>query len=276
MGMCLQVLPRLQISGWRFKFEVYVYNYPSDLFWGACLNLEGRPLPSQLTLTQLALTYAPGMPVGVAFPNLQTLYLLSPVENLQICSELPSLTELVLKHLEPAYFEQVLSQLGHQLIKLSVIMDNLHLDKVFRMCPNLQVFYVAEIPLDFIGLVEPLENLSLSCLTELRFLNEFKGLRTLKTEDLLQILKAAPNLRILHLDDILFSEQGGVDICIALKQRFILQHLKQFVFAYGKPEQGDDPEILQSQKYCFAVFRCMIRLCPKLSKIKEVVNYTDV
>lgn len=269
-SLCLRLLPWLKISGWRFKFERYEFNFPTCyLFREAFRKLNGR-LPSLLGLRQLVLRKR-AMPVGVALPNLETLYVLQPKKNFQLRTELPNLRELVLQDIEQEPFEQILFEIGHQLRKLSVsVTDTLALDSVFRMCPKLEVFQVSDIICDFIGLKEPLDDSS--CLTELGFVSESYCI-ALKTEDLLQILKVAPNLRILNLHKILFSENGSVDICKALEQRSILQNLEKFDFYYEWSSEGSNAENLQTQKNCFSVFQSMILLCPKLFEVKEMIYW---
>jgi hypothetical protein len=271
--MCVRLLPWLQVSGARILFDLYTEHFPTDMICGAFRKLKGR-LPSQLGLRQLVLEAVSILPVGVALPNLQTLYLLEPNENFRLMgTPLTSLTELVLKSIPQAPFEQILGQIGHQLRKLAVSVsmdDNLILDRVFRMCPKLQDFQVPDVFCKFIGIREPLDDCNLSCLTDLGFCDESCDI-SVKTNDLLQILQAAPNLRVLYLNNILFCENGGTEICKALEQKSILQNLEEFYFHYEWSElYGVDPEsVLQTKKNCFAVFQCMVLLCPKLSKVKD-------
>jgi hypothetical protein len=180
------------------------------------------------------------------------------------------LTELVLLDIEQLPLEQILSSVGRHLQKLSVVVtDVLHLDRVFRMCPRLRVFHVPECPKQYIGLNEPLGNLTMSFLTELGLVQDFGKRGTgsaVKTEDLLQILRAAPNVRVLRLVDADFSEQGaGNEMCRALEEHSILQHLEQIFFFYEWPKLARHPDLISIKRNCFSVLQCMNYCCPKLT-----------
>jgi hypothetical protein len=266
--ICLQLLPWLHVCGFEQKLDLYVFNFPC-IFYGKAFGSLKKRLPSQLALRQLVLHRASGMPVGVALPNLQSLYLYRPDTHFRLSSDLSSLTELVLLDIEQLPLEQILSCVGRQLQKLSVVvMDILHLHRVFRMCPRLRVFHVPECPKQYIGLKEPLGDFTMSCLTELGLVQDLEKHGTesaVKTEELLQILQAAPNLRVLRLVDTVFSEQGGNEMCRALEEHSILQQLEQIFFFYEWPKLANHPDMIRIKKNCFSVLQCMNYCCPKLT-----------
>jgi hypothetical protein len=265
--MCLRLLPWLHFSGYRLKFTKKIYNHPSFYYFDKCRYLKRR-MPSQLGLRQISLIEPSRMPVGIALPNLETLYLHGPTNDFQLgTGSLSSLTELFFSQTKQIPMEKILSVLGHQLRKLSVkVTDTLYLDSVFRMCPNLQVFYVPECPVDYIGLKDELLNCNLHSMTELCFVEEYydHDRSLLKTDHLLQILQAAPNLQIFHMHTHIFSEQDGKDFCLALEQHLILQKLEQFTFSYDLPET--EPDEL-SEHIGRAVINSIISLCPRLSTV---------
>ena len=213
------------------------------------------------------------MPVGIALPNLETLFMYQPTHDFQLgTGSLPSLTELSFGQTDQIPMEKILSVIGHQLRKLSVkVSDTLHLDTVFRMCPNLQVLYVPECPVDYIGLKDELLNCNLRSLTELCFVEGYDDHdRTLvKPDHLLQILQAAPNLQIFQMHTPIFSEQDGKDFRLALEQHLILQKLQQFTFSYDLPETDADK---LSANIGRSVINSIISLCPRLSTVNVKNN----
>jgi hypothetical protein len=270
--LCLRLLPWLQISCSGKSFSLH----GNIMVHSGSFHKRNRRLPSQLGLRDLAINKSSGMPVGVALPNLKTLYLLEmPMKDFIVGTKLPSLTELVLYNFNQMEMEQILSVVGHQLHKLCVsVRDTLHLDSVFRMCPNLEVFYVPRSPSNYIGLKESLDDCNLSCITDLSIVQDFKengdyvSGATLNSADFLQILRAALNLRILRWKNQIFSEQCTKEICLALELNSILQNLEQFKFLYEWPYSPVKPD-LQVKKDCFSVIHCMIRHCSKLTTVQS-------
>lgn len=116
-------------------------------------------------------------------------------------------------------------------------------------------------------LAEPLGAGTLSCITELFFSSASCHGNFPKIDHFLQILRAASNLQFLRLENYVFSKRGGAEICRALEQKLILQHLQRISIIY----QWDDPDynrkVRQDQKNCFSVYHRMIILCPKLTTL---------
>jgi len=273
--MCLRLLPWLHFSGYRKKFTKnmdMMHIHPSFNYSDTCRYLQRR-MPSQLGLRQISLIKPSRMPVGIALPNLETLFMYQPTHDFQLgTGSLPSLTELSFGQTDQIPMEKILRVIGHQLRKLSVkVSDTLHLDTVFRMCPNLQVLYVPECPVDYIGLKDELLNCNLRSLTELCFVEGYDDHdRTLvKPDHLLQILQAAPNLQIFQMHTPIFSEQDGKDFRLALEQHLILQKLQQFTFSYDLPETDADK---LSANIGRSVINSIISLCPRLSTVNVKNN----
>lgn len=197
--MCLQLLPRLKVSCSRVEIGLELDNSLTDFASQAFRELK---FPSPLGLKQLSLHDVSEMPVGVALPNLTTLTLVTPHPNFQMGFWHSSLTEIGLQGIRLQPLEQILVRIGWQLRKLSVLVwDTLFVDRVFRMCPNLQVFYISKFPTHFVGLEAPLGDLSQ--LTEFGFVMQNDEYSShLNTDHLLQILRAASNLRVFRFKNI--------------------------------------------------------------------------
>jgi len=214
------------------------------------------------------------MPVGVALPQLQTLYLYSPNKDFKLGVGLSALTELCLQYLKQQLLEQILSSVGHQLIKLSVLMlDTLFLDRVFCFCPKLEVFLVSGLPDGFIGLEAALRPCSLSCLSEFGLVVQKRG-NHLMPGHLLQVLRAASKLRVLRLkfsehDEQLDRVTGG-----ALEEHSVLQNLEQLFFVC-ELDRADyyfgDLRLQQNQleMNLHALLCSIIDNCPKLYFVKS-------
>jgi hypothetical protein len=271
-SLCLHLLPRLRISCCRLDMEPRGFpRHISDAFF----TPTSRELPSQLGLQQLALSDSSGMPVGVALPQLQTLFLHRPREDFEVAAGLSwSLTELCLHDLQQQLLQQILFSVGHQLIKLSVsVWDTLLLDRVFQMCPKLEVFLVLQSPRDFIGLEAALRPCSLGCLSEFGFVVQKHGKRLLPGH-LLQVLRAASKLRVLRLKFSDHDEQLHKVVCEALEQHSVLQNLQQ-LFLICEPDMGDyyynDLRLLQNEleTNSHALLCSIIDNCPKLHFVKS-------
>jgi len=78
----------------------------------------------------------------VALHHLRELCILNTsLEYFHVGSGLESVTELGLLGLKLQFCEQILGHLGHQLVELAIwVEDNMWLDRIFRLCPNLQTF----------------------------------------------------------------------------------------------------------------------------------------
>lgn len=265
-AMCLQVLPRIHVSCSRTKIHLSYQDYQlCDHVWKAFEQLQGR-LPSRLGLRQLNFNEPSRMPMGVALPNLQTLTLINPAENFQLGSGLESVTELGLHGVSQQLLEQILGQIGHQLQKLAVyVWDILLLDRVFRMCPNLQSFFISDCPVINLGIETSVP--PMSCLTELVLTKspfDNRDWAALESDHLLQVLRAAPNLSILRMSSIdIFGEQAFEDFSEALEQHTILQQLETLGFYYDWLS-GDE----ESVKWTCSVLRSMIKHCPKLTTLR--------
>lgn len=280
-AICLQVLPRLWVSCSRTriylisnKSNIHLrhftdYNYAAVAFQ----QLRGK-LPSRLGLRQLTLLTTTGMPVGVALPDLKTLAVISPQDSFRLGSGLESLTELGLHDIKQKRFEQILEQIGHQLLKLSVsVLDTLLVDRVFRMCPNLQNFHVSDFPGDFVGVETTVP--TMSCLTELVFnkmLDTWDNLEwaLFEAEHFLQILRALPNLRIFKLLNFSFEDQAEAEgIVKALEQHLILQQLESLVFNFQWQIILEDSNRENCVRWTSLVLRSMVRHCPKLNSFRR-------
>jgi hypothetical protein len=273
--MVLLVLPRLWVSCTNTTISLAVDDpiIHRPYAWEAFQELQGQ-LPSRLGLRQLTLYEASGMPVGVALPDLTTLKLHRPLKNFRLGSGLKSVTELSLLSIGRKLCERILGHLGHQLDKLSVwVRDTLLVDRLFGLCPKLQVFYLTGFPLDALS-VEDVEMLpTMSFLTEMGFhLEEAEDEESAQFEAglLLRVLQAAPNLQKLHL--LQMSVQGPQEereICEALQQNSILQQLHTLFYAselakwdfWDKEDEGRYQERL---RMTHSVLHNMILHCPKL------------
>jgi hypothetical protein len=264
--LCLNLMPRLRVSGLRVKIELE----PDIRFYGGYAKKAFKrmmePLTSALSLRQLAFDRSSEMPMGVALPDLQTLFLISPRHEFSLLG-FSSVTELGLEDLNQEQFEQILSEIGHQLLSLAVeLWDPLYVDRVFKLCPKLQKFFITEVPRPFAGVNEPPEEHK--CLVEFGFANKFfQGNSHFQPNHLLQILQAMPNLNVWRIKNYLFSEQEFELICETLEQKSILQNLEQFHLV---KEIGDCSHeyLVSSMKVADKLLRSLIDHCPKLASVK--------
>jgi len=269
-SICVWLMPWLHVIGSTMGLSDSV---ECKLNWRDVERVLKRRLPSQLGLRQLSLYEPSGMPVGVALPNLETLIVTVPIFSeklfqLKSAADLPSLTNLVLENVKQELFEKIISQIGQQLRKLSVsVWGTLILNKVFLMCPNLQLFYAKNYHMGSLELVEPLVESVLSELTELAFFTCYcQSVSTFPSNDqLLQILRAVPNLRILQLENYIFSQLAVRDIGRELSKHSILQHLQKFDLYHQWPEE--DRSWLPEKNNCHSMIQIMILLCPKLTSV---------
>jgi hypothetical protein len=264
-GLCLKLLPHLRVSCKLIRIEL-----ENDISDGAFSQEEyqrlDEPLPSALALRQLVLTCPSQMPVGMVLPELETLYLINPRPDFSLHGH-SLLTELGLDHVNQQELEQLLTSIGHQLLSLAVSLpDALFVDRVFRMCPKLQKFYITQLPQDFVGLNEPLEDHH-ECLIEFGFAKTLKYehfLGRFRPDHLLQILHAVPNLRVWRIKNYWFTDQECELMCEALEQNSILQNLAKVdlmsnnLTLSGQIWPNTDEKVL----------RCMIDNCPKLCTVK--------
>jgi hypothetical protein len=265
-GYCLRLMPRLTVSGMRIKIQLVPDELLTSFATLAFENLNG-PLPtSQLALRQLCLVRSSEMPVGVALPDLETLYLIKPGPSFSLLG-FSSLTELGLEEMNLQLFEQILDSIGHQLLSLAVsVRDTLFVDRVFRMCPKLQKFYITDLPVDFVGQLVPIE--AQKCLTEFGFgEKDFQIRCRFQPEHLLQLLQALPNLQVWSMRIYLFSKQECTLISKALEQKSILQYLQQFHHLANAYDDDEDVSV-DDMEYSDLVVQCMIDHCPNLSRVK--------
>lgn len=138
-SLCLRLLPWLQVSCTRIKFWLNARSASSNIHWGNDRKLKGH-LPSQLGLKQLVLNRGPSrLPVGLAFPNLETLFVLQPANNFQLRTVVPSLTELVLIEIKQAHLEKILALIGRQLLKLNVTVSDTLIPNVSQTASVLHI-----------------------------------------------------------------------------------------------------------------------------------------
>jgi hypothetical protein len=267
--MCLQLLPRLRISCSRVDIELEFDKFLSDFASKAFEELQFHK-PTPLSLRQLALHDALEMPLGVLLPDLTSLTLVTPLPAFQMNSWLTSLTELSLQGVRLQMLEEILTRIGRQLRKLAVLVwDTLFVDRVFRLCPDLRVFYISQFPTYFVGLEAPLRGLSLSHLTEFGFaMQNDECCSCLSTDHLLQILRAAPNLRVFRFKNVLFCNQDDDDISVALEQRSILQNLEKLSCSYEWPEVEIANENMEFLECAYSVIYNIIINCPKLTSVE--------
>lgn len=278
-SLCLKFLPRLRISCRTLEISLEIKPQHLSYIWDAFRGLQDK-LPKRLELRHLALFRTSKMPVGVALPELRTLILFKPLENFQFGSS-NSVTELGLHDLNQESFEKILFKIGHQLLKLSVwVSDTLMLDRVFRMCPDLQVLFISRFPSEFIGLEAPLRPCSLSCLSEFGFAvqkpNRYYRLSRFQPGHLLQILRAASQLRVLRLKFFEHDERLDGAICEALEQHSVLQNLQRLFFFFRPEVESDEEEFGQSRLQdevlmtsSHALLCAIIENCPKLFYVKS-------
>lgn len=267
-AMCLQLLPRLRVSCAKIKLQLRMDDFNTNFASKAFCLLRGQ-LPSRLGLRQLALHNAYAMPEGVSLPNLKTLFLFRPQPHFRLGGALESVTQLGLHRVRQRLLEHILGQLGHQIRKLSLsVGDTLHLDTVFALCPGLRVLYISDFPAHFFGTQTPLRESSLGRLSEFGFfLDAYDQRRHLfKTQHLLRLLRAAPNLRVLRAPRVFFnSRHADEDVSEALRQRSVLQKLEQLHFlstwTFGPDMSTED----MFQRY--QVLRNVKSHCPKLKAI---------
>jgi hypothetical protein len=121
---------------------------------------------------------------------------------------------------------------GRQLLKLSVSTSDaeLEVDSVLRMCPKLQTLSVfAGYPPSFVverPFAPP------PSLTELRLVMKIDGTSSLQRDNLLPLLRALPNLRVLRLKNFVFEQQDDALFGDALKRGELLQQLHTFSCCY--------------------------------------------
>lgn len=268
--MCMQLMPNLRVSCSRVEIELELDIFLTDFASKAFHAVRG-PLPRTLGLRQLALHSSSEMPRGVALPDLTTLNLILPKSNFQFSTWLSSLTELGLHGLRQHLLERILQQIGHQLIKLTVVVwDSLVLDRLFQLCPSLQIFYISQFPTIYIGLEEPMmEAVNLTGLTELGMVMQDEMDESCRFESghLLQFLSVACNLRVLHLKNFLFGVEEDKDIGEALEQHSILQNLQQLSSVYERTDPELDAETLECLECSYSVLRNIIQHCPQLSSV---------
>ena len=167
----------------------------------------------ELGLRQLTLSNASGMPVGVALPHLRKLCILNTsLEYFYVGSGLESVTELGLLGLKLQFCEQILGHLGHQLVELAIwVEDNMWLDRIFRLCPNLQTFYVSEFPSVGVIGVEATAAPIMNFLTDLSLVKKdyykYKDRDDFECADfqqghLLLVLQSVPNLQVLRINTV--------------------------------------------------------------------------
>jgi hypothetical protein len=267
---CLQLLPRLTVSCSRIEIRLELDIFLTDFASQAFSSLRG-PLPTHLGLRQLALHRASGLPRGVALPDLQTLYLILPKNNFHFSTWISSISELGLHGISRQLLERILQQIGHQLLKLSVLVwDTLVLDRLFQMCPNLQILYISQFPAFYMGLEEPMmDAVCLTCLTELGLVMQDDNDDCCRFESghLLQFLRAACNLRVLRLKNFFFSVEEEDDIGEALEQHLILQNLQRLSCFYERIDPSLDAETLKFMECSYSVVRHIIQHCPQLSSV---------
>jgi hypothetical protein len=270
--MCLKQMPRLWISGMRIKIEL-----ETDLrlsgFASKAFQKAKKSLPTnQLALRELVLKRASKMPVGVALPDLKTLFLIRPKRDFKL--GLSSVTELGLVELKQQLFEQILSSIGHQLVSLVVsVYDELYVDRVFQLCPKLQKFYITNMVVEFVGLNEPIGEHKY--LVEFGFAeNSLEPGSRFQPDFLLQIFRAVPNLRVWRVQNYLFDEPELKHISEALEQNLILQNLEQFhlisdvqfIDEHAADRSAHD-ELALSMEAANVMLRILIDHCPKLTTV---------
>jgi len=264
--VCVNLMPRLRVSGLRVKIELE----PDTRFYGGyakkAFKRMMKPLPSALALRQLVFDRSSEMPRGVVLPDLETLFLISPRHQFSLLG-FSSVTELGLEDLNQQQLEQILSEIGHQLVSLAVeVDDTLFVDRVYKLCPKLQKFYITELPRPFAGVNEPMGEHE--CLVEFGFAKKvFQGNSHFQPNHLLQILQAMPNLQAWRIKNYLFSEQEFELICETLQQKSILQKLEQFHLV---KEIGDISHdyLVSSMEVADKFLRSLIDHCPKLASVK--------
>lgn len=166
---------------------------------------------------------------------------------------------------------EILEQIGHQLKKLSVCVwdTTLLLDRVFRMCPNLQNFYVDQCPYEILGVgvsVPTMSGLTELALARTSHIDEEWGV--FDYGHLVQVLRAMPNLSVFRMNSMHLAEQEAKEICEALEQHLILQKLETLGFYYEWPISHDDPDMQDCIRWSCSVLRSMIRHCPKLASLR--------
>jgi hypothetical protein len=286
MQVCALLLPGLLFSGKMIKIrQTLTAEYGEldetggDQFYGLP---HSWPWPSALALRQLRLTCPTRMPVGVVLPNLETLHVIEPRQKFSLLGLL-SLTELALERvLRREQLEQLLSSVGHQLTTLAVsTLDTLFVDRVLSMCPILQQFFIPTMPLDFIGVDEPLLMEDHQCLVEWGFTfrpDEDQFESRFRPDHLLQILRAVPNLRVWRITDYWFEEDDSALLCEALAQKSILRNLAEFYVTHASHTleniiQSDFEEVpLSIQVATDKVLHCLIDHCPTLLTVKLIEN----
>jgi hypothetical protein len=260
---CLQWLPRLQVSGLNFEIQLEPNKCLTEFAARAFERLK-KHLPSALALSKLVLKKASEIPVGVVLPKLKTLYVIKPGPNFSLLGLL-SLTELALVGLNQHQFEKILASIGHQLVSLAVsVWDTLYVDRVFKLCPKLQKFFITNLAGAFVGLNEPLKKRK----SLLEFGFGVKCIRTgsrFQPDQLLQILQALPNLRVWQVKNYLFDEQECQLISEALEKNSILQNLVKFSNIVSEVDNLEDNGELEPVN---KVLRSLIDHCPKLSAVK--------
>jgi hypothetical protein len=264
---CLHLLPRLRVSCCRIEIRLELDIFLTDFASQAFCCLRG-PLRTHLGLRQLALHGASELPRGVALPDLQTLYLILPKSNFQFSTWISSISELGLHRVRRLLLERILEQIGHQLLKLSVlVLDTLVLDRIFQMCPSLQTFYISEFPAFYMGLDEPMmDTVSLAGLTELGMVMQDDCSR-FESGHLMQLLRAACNLQVLHLKNFFFSVEEEEEIGEALEQHLVLQNLQRLSCFYERVDPQLDAEKLEFMECSYSVVRNIIQHCPQLSTV---------
>lgn len=269
-SMCLQLLPRLHISCTRIKIEQAYDFCHVEFSWNSFQELQGR-LPNLLGLRQLALNNASEMPVRVVLPDLTKLCLIMPQEDFRLGCEFSRLSELGLIGLKQQLLMNIINEVGNQLLKLSVFVDDfLEVDTVFQLCPKLQTFCIFGFPTNFLGLAAPDNDFILSSLTELRLVmqNDGNWNSCLQQNHLLLILRALPSLRVLRLKNIIFDQHDVLHLGGALKRSEVLQNLETFSCCYKWLDDHVEARMHDHLETSHAFFCHVLNNCPKLCNVK--------
>jgi hypothetical protein len=269
-SLCLQLLPRLQISCSSIKIEQECDFYQAESSWKSFQDLQGR-LPRRLGLRQLTLHDADEMPVGVALPHLTTLRLIVPREHFRLGCHFARLRELGLISVKQQLLQNILEEVGRQLLKLSVsVLDVLHVDNVFHLCPKLQTFCVFGFPLYMMGVSAPEDDYTLATLTELRLVMQNDGdwNSSMQHDHLLLVLRALPNLRVLRLKNVVFDQHDELLFGAALKKGELLQHLETLSCCYEWLNEQVQMRMRGLLQTSHAVFCHVLDNCPELCDVK--------
>ncbi|CAB3370941.1 Hypothetical predicted protein [Cloeon dipterum] len=267
-NQCVQLMPKLQIIGTETDFKMLQSDFDSSSFRNIkiIIQFDSLPIPVELGLRQLTLHKNGAIPNGIYLPNLKSLLLWNPALNLMFDDRFSKVTSLSLIETNLLEILRILDKLGTQL-KVLLLMtgqDDLQLDLILTLCPNLEEFHLPRCPayLTMNNDLEPKADLEKLEVLRVELITHLDGVTPSFTPGVLVQLLRAPNLRELILHWIDFTQDEAEDIVKLLLEGEMLQKLERFEVENWAILEGQYHDAEIEERFDL-VLTCMAYCCPR-------------